>query len=571
MKNDGPDEVLVELPNKGCTSSSPKWFLLLVIPLLVGCVGFQMRHAAGPFWLGTNCDPAYPYLLNSLSLAQFHPPFHTDHPGTTLQLLGALIVRVTHWLAGTGTLETDLIAQPEFYLTAIWIVSLATLVVILFGIALWVLRATGDASAAFLLQVPPLLSATCFSELSRVTPEIVLLTLSCALGAVVFIHIRRPGSLTDGSLAMLGGILVGLAMATKLTAIPMGLVPFLVLREWGLRVRYCLFTLGTFIVVMIPVMVGGKFRATVTWIYGLITHTGIYGSGSAGLIDVARYQESMMTLLRDDPSLCAAVLIGLGILGWSSSRFVPTPNSDACQMMRRGLLALTGVQILQILLVAKHPAGRYLLPALGLLGLNLALIAGIIQETVQGSLRSVGHVFAGLMIVTLLTFQAPQYLWQKTALTNEKLAQLKTSMEMSRHQGSKHLYSLGCSSETFALLFGNWFANWRFAQELTKRFPDAVCHHPFSNFYYNAFGQMSSEGFLKNHSPIVCFGAYLEQDSCDLASDLKLLHAPSREGLRFNLLGKIYEFKTPRRHVEDQPGVEKKRGVGSSSHPSIQK
>ncbi len=557
MKNSERERGVWEHSREGSPKALLQWLLVLIIPLLVVCVGFQLRHASGPFWLGTNYDPAYSYLLNSLSIAHFHPPAHTDHPGTSLQLFGAAAVKLTHWTVGTGTLESDLLTRPEFYLTVIWIAALVTLATLLFLIGLWVFRETAEVSTAILLQVSPLLSPACFSELPHVAPEILLLTITSALGAVVLIHIRQAASLSDQGLAVLGGILVGLAMATKLTAIPIVFLPAVVLPRWRTRIRYGLFAFGTFFLVMIPVIVGGELRSSLVWIYRLIVHTGLYGSGSAGLLDVAKYSESLTTLLRNDPSLCAAILISLGIFIWSSPKFGPTSESDCCQMMRKGLLAVTSVQIVQVLMVAKHPAGRYLLPSLGLLGLNLALIAGIVQETVHGSSRSVSHVVAGLLLVTLLTFQAPQYLWLKAALTNEKQAQLMTSEEAKRYRGARLIHSFGCSSQSFALLFGNRWAGWRFARELEKHYADVFCHSPFKNFYFNTAGKMLPEALPRANSRIVYWGTYLKQGHCDVADDLELLYAPSSKGLRFHEVDKIYQLKKPLRHLgspqRDQP------------------
>ncbi|HYP54345.1 MAG TPA: hypothetical protein VEQ42_12430, partial [Pyrinomonadaceae bacterium] len=71
------------------------WFLLL-LPALLLLVAFHVRDARGPYWLSENLDPSYPYLLNSLNVANLHRPFHTDHPGTPVQTAGGLLIRLSN-------------------------------------------------------------------------------------------------------------------------------------------------------------------------------------------------------------------------------------------------------------------------------------------------------------------------------------------------------------------------------------------------------------------------------------------------------------------------------------------
>lgn len=56
-------------------------------------------------------------VLNSLRLAGLQSPKHVDHPGTTVHLVGAVLLRLVHIALRTGEgLEDDVLAHPEFYL-----------------------------------------------------------------------------------------------------------------------------------------------------------------------------------------------------------------------------------------------------------------------------------------------------------------------------------------------------------------------------------------------------------------------------------------------------------------------
>src|SRR5476649_1503639 len=88
------------------------WYLL--IPALTGLCVCALRCARGPHWFAANLDPDYCYLLNSVSIAELNAPGHYHHPGTTVQMAGACVVRIAHLLTGTGTLRQDVLSAPEF-------------------------------------------------------------------------------------------------------------------------------------------------------------------------------------------------------------------------------------------------------------------------------------------------------------------------------------------------------------------------------------------------------------------------------------------------------------------------
>lgn len=92
---------------------------LLVIPVALFVLSIVTVNAQGP-WNLYRYDPEYAYLLNSLNLLQLHSPGHTDHPGTTLQEFGAMVV-FCKWTAGSlsggaETLQRAVLSHPEDYL-----------------------------------------------------------------------------------------------------------------------------------------------------------------------------------------------------------------------------------------------------------------------------------------------------------------------------------------------------------------------------------------------------------------------------------------------------------------------
>ena len=89
---------------------------LLVIPGIVFSLSLVFADIKGPYYLAQNSDPEYAYLFNSLNIAKFEAPTHTDHPGTSLQLLGAVVIRASYFFSGKTSLVEDVLSRPEHYL-----------------------------------------------------------------------------------------------------------------------------------------------------------------------------------------------------------------------------------------------------------------------------------------------------------------------------------------------------------------------------------------------------------------------------------------------------------------------
>src|SRR5437868_10432137 len=54
----------------------------------------MFRFLSGPFYLGSNSDPSYFYFYNFLSLCEGQSCKFVDHPGTTLDMLGAVVTKL---------------------------------------------------------------------------------------------------------------------------------------------------------------------------------------------------------------------------------------------------------------------------------------------------------------------------------------------------------------------------------------------------------------------------------------------------------------------------------------------
>ena len=111
-----------------------------------------MKSAVGPYWLSPNNDPAYLYLVNFLYLIDNITPNFTDHPGTTLQVLGACIIKLLHFSENTSQIISNVLRNPELYLNIIHSVLLFLYTLTLMIVGGYALYKSKNLLSSFLLQ-----------------------------------------------------------------------------------------------------------------------------------------------------------------------------------------------------------------------------------------------------------------------------------------------------------------------------------------------------------------------------------------------------------------------------------
>ena len=94
----------------------PKYLILIILPAFLFITSRIIKDAQGPYYLNFS-DPSYAYLISSLNLARGFNIVYTDHPGTTVQVIGAITIKVYYLLSNKNTdLARDVLMRPEDYL-----------------------------------------------------------------------------------------------------------------------------------------------------------------------------------------------------------------------------------------------------------------------------------------------------------------------------------------------------------------------------------------------------------------------------------------------------------------------
>ncbi len=173
--------------SEASTKTHSVW-LLLFFPVAMAVVGFVYLSHISPAFAGGhfyNHDPVYTYLFNALTLLDGNPPDHTDHPGTPLQVLAAIVVYI-HWLVvGAGSdVICAVLENHETYIYSVSVTLLAINVLADIYVGKKVFNASGSVVAAMLFQSTPLVFRAVAVRIVYFSPEALLIAASLVLIAL---------------------------------------------------------------------------------------------------------------------------------------------------------------------------------------------------------------------------------------------------------------------------------------------------------------------------------------------------------------------------------------------------
>jgi hypothetical protein len=469
---------------------------LAIVPLGLFILAAVMRTARGPYHLGANSDPDYAYLTNALNVVSLQAPDMFEHPGTTVEMLGAVAI-LARWLpsrltSSAASIQDAVLANPEEYLLAIstlfaLMVSMATFAAGLQGLRTW-----RKLPPALAIQVSLLLFAQVAAALPRVTPEPLLIVAALLLvTAVIPVAAADAGSGGRGrwTLAVLVGTAMGFGLATKFTFMP--LLGFVMLLPGhvgkALAVAACI--LG-FIAFTLPVAVYYSYMRN--WLETLATHKGVNGSGDAGLPDPGTLMTNVVSLVPVATPLFALAMI-CALLAFGLSFWHGTLPSDE-RVRMRNLFAVSGLVVAaQIVLTAKQPSGHYLLPSMPVASLATASITLLVMRTAGGGFllpaRRLGLI--AVLIAGLVNGAVKDvgYASQARAYAEDAAA---FEPQLTPKDASTIAY-YGSSQLEYALAFGNDFAKNRYGVRLRQLYPDALFYSIWERRFYSFAGDVRGE------------------------------------------------------------------------------
>jgi hypothetical protein len=347
--------------------------LLTIVPLLIYLLTFYIIHG---FYSN---DPEYAYLLNSVNVAHFQQIGHTDHPGTTLQVIGAVILRIYHFFdfANKADLRTSVLSNPEHYVMVIINILQIINVLLTFLVGYVLYRLSKKLWISILAQTSILLSSVLIEVVcTKYTPETLLISNSLLLTILLFYY-SYSADKVNKIFTIIFAVITGFGIATKVTAIPIIIIPLVILTGIKRKIFFLIYAGAAFIIFTLPII--KQYRTFYWWIKGLILHTGIYGQGEKGIINITSFKKEIWSLIEFNSTFSFIILLSLCLIivliAIRKSR-----EKIYSDINFKILVSLVLTQIAGLLMVAKHAQNHYLAPFLCLSSLNIVYIIIILNK-----------------------------------------------------------------------------------------------------------------------------------------------------------------------------------------------
>lgn len=332
-------------------------FLILPVMYLLNITIFH--YSFGPFYLN-RVDPEYFYMYNGVVLGAGNLSIqYFAHPGTPLHYLITFSSRITD-LFQPGDYMQSFVDDPEKYIHSanLLINVLISLVLLFSGIRVY--RYTKSVLAGFLIQIVPFGNMELFSLSGRVFPE-ALLIIPFLLTSVLVIRYVFRDDREDGAFnyEVFFGIIIGFGIALKLTFIPVALIPLILMkRTLKRKVFFLLYTLLFFMIFAYPVVFNGNVFWN--WISGIFSHSGKYGTGAKGFINLTEVPGNFIALIKaNQPLFITGTAASVLALIFLSLR--PERNSISHKAIR-AIFAVSIALLAAIAFTLKHFSLYYFTP-----------------------------------------------------------------------------------------------------------------------------------------------------------------------------------------------------------------
>jgi hypothetical protein len=326
-----------------------------IVPLLL-FIFMLFRLAEIHFFYQSWHDPVYAYLLNGLTFALGSNDIgHTDHPGTPLQLFCALVIKLLGMLRGTDNIANDVLTYPESYIRVISLSLIAINCLLLWILGIFAFKNLKNLNLSIVLQLMPLLSFQLLNFMPIVACESLVVFSSLAIAASIILW----DDVIQGRKWLFIFIVLfsALAISTKISSLVILIVPFFFFEKFKTKAGFLIFSILLIILFISPVI--DKMGNFFNFIKGISTHTGIYGSGEAKMIDWAIFIHSIEKMLLKELSFTFHLL--LLPLGW-----IVIVKHKISGSLKRLYLAITLATIFQVLVVARHYSFHYFMPVFAL-------------------------------------------------------------------------------------------------------------------------------------------------------------------------------------------------------------
>jgi len=445
------------------------------------------------------------YLINSLNLSQLQGfgVGHIDHPGTTVQIIGAIVIMFSS--VSNIEIVSEIFNNSELYLSKINLVIyfLNSFALFIFGIIAF--KKFKDLKSAVILQLTPFFSTILFFRIPKLAPEtVIIFTILILLSIIIFFTTKEDKNSTVNYVIGFG-LICGFALATKISLFPLLIIPFILLRKFSVKISFCLVTIIAFFIFIFPAISSEHSYKFLNWIRKLIMFSGKYGGGEKNYVNVSNFFVNLKTIIIKEPVFSLSYLIILlsffaFLIPENFKKFKPNqtkpnqtkPNQTKPNHQSRYfklLFAFLTAITIQIIIVCKHFELHYLIPAQLLIIPCLFVINELASELLPNFFRRKKFLIFSIVLTvfTLIQIKSIYELFEYKSQTNESARNFIGYLENNCKE-CLIVNTYGVSSKEEALFIGASYGGSRrnyYFSILNNKFPNSIFYDKWSKEIVN--------------------------------------------------------------------------------------
>ena len=441
-------------------SNKLKYLLLLILPVILFLTVCLLKNAIGAYYLNFE-DPSYVYLINSLNVSLRFPVGHFDHPGTTVQVVGAAVIRIYHRISSSNPdLIRDVLMRPEEYLGQINIILILMGSSVLLMLGILTYKLSGNIMLSLLMQLSPFVSLQIFYGLKIVASDNFLVTVSlCFTGMLIYYLYRiKDEAKTPLPFILIFAVICAAGLATKISFFPMLLIPLLLIKGTRSRLVFLIIVPLLFLIFVIPAI--SNYEKFLEWVWMLILFNGSYGHGDPSVVDVPKFFTSLTSIFSGDPVFAVSYFLSVLTL---IAAYIKSKNNEELNPKQKKefklLLSIVLAMTIQVLIVAKQYRQHYMIPSLILSIFSFTLCTQLISSFFDK--LKLQTLYAGLIIVISITafFKISDSYYTTLFFRDEAIKVNRYVKE--NNSDALCISSFGSASKEFSLAYGISYSGYK--------------------------------------------------------------------------------------------------------------
>ena len=484
---------------------------LLLLPGLLFYIGMLLKSETGFYHLYSS-DPVYAYLFDGLNICNFSSPFLVFGPGTPLSLLYAIIMEIVHLFRHQDSLITDVMKNPDVYLSAVNITIIAIQSIALFMLGFFIYKASKSVFTGVFFQLIPFVSWIIMDIMRPILVESLIVISIFFLIIFVYKYIKyqdNESKLLDKYLVCFS-ILTGFMVATKLMYLPIVIIPLLLLPGYKKKGLYVVFSIITFSILAFPIFKNWvEFRS---YYIDNFLHVGLYGQGSKTIIELNAYIHNLKSIFISDHLFLKtySIIIMGSILYYLPFLKVREKNDKTY----KALLGIALVMTITILLVSKQFKFYYMTSALLLSIPGLYFVFSIYTRKSSIKVRTIIAIPA-VLILSYFVYHEIKMRVDWHAGNMVKKENYLYTMKYIEENYSKDQPTLlipdyyGAPYTAYGCFYGMGWCRGeikkKYAEELKKLYPNIYSFHTWNNLFLHWNKSYPYIDLLKKYNDIILF------------------------------------------------------------------